>query len=116
MGGGLVFFGIGGDVSGGLFDAFSDRSGGGNSNEQLEDRIDRFEERLAANPRNEAALKALTALREARKPVPGFGHPLHRDGDPRAIRLLSLAHERKVAGTYVSLIEEMATLVPEINN
>ena len=59
MGGGLVFFGIGGDVSGGLFDAFSDRSGGGDSNEQLEDRIDRFEERLAANPRNEAALKAL---------------------------------------------------------
>src|ERR671914_171088 len=29
MGGGLVLFGIGGDVSGGLFDAFSDRSGGG---------------------------------------------------------------------------------------
>lgn len=65
-------------------------------------------------PVREAALKALTALREARKPVPGFGHPQHRDGDPRAIRLLSLAHERKVAGTYVSLIEEMATLVPEI--
>ena len=28
MGGGLVLFGIGGDVSGGLFDAFSDGSGG----------------------------------------------------------------------------------------
>jgi hypothetical protein len=29
MGGGLVLFGIGGDVSGGLFDAFSERGGGG---------------------------------------------------------------------------------------
>jgi hypothetical protein len=59
MGGGLVFFGIGGDVSGGLFDAFSERGGSSSGNEQLEDRIDRFEERLEANPQNEAALKAL---------------------------------------------------------
>jgi hypothetical protein len=59
MGGGLVFFGIGGEVSGGLLDAFSDRSGGSSGNEELEDRIDRFEERLAANPENEAALKEL---------------------------------------------------------
>jgi hypothetical protein len=58
MGGGLVFFGIGGDVSGGLFDAFSDRSGGSASG-QLEDRIDRLEGRLEANPRDEATLKAL---------------------------------------------------------
>jgi hypothetical protein len=58
MGGGLVFFGIGGDVSGGLFDAFSDRSGG-NSSDQLQERIDRLEGRLETNPRNEAALKAL---------------------------------------------------------
>jgi hypothetical protein len=58
MGGGLVFFGIGGDVSGGLFDAFSDRSGGTSSG-QLEERIDRLEGRLEANPRSEATLKAL---------------------------------------------------------
>ena len=58
MGGGLVFFGIGGDVSGGLFDAFSDRSGGSASG-QLEDRIDRLEGRLETNPRSEATLKAL---------------------------------------------------------
>jgi hypothetical protein len=58
MGGGLVFFGIGGDVSGGLFDAFSDRSGGSASG-QLEERIDRLEGRLETNPRSEATLKAL---------------------------------------------------------
>jgi hypothetical protein len=60
MGGGLVLFGIGGDVSGGLFDAFSDRSGGGgNGNQALEERIDRLERRVSANPNNEAALQAL---------------------------------------------------------
>jgi hypothetical protein len=59
MGGGLVFFGIGGDVSGGLFDAFSDRGGSTSGNEQLEERIDERESRLEANPRSEATLKAL---------------------------------------------------------
>jgi cell division septum initiation protein DivIVA len=58
MGGGLVLFGIGGDVSGGLFDAFSDRSGG-SADSQLEERIDRLEDRLQANPQSEATLKAL---------------------------------------------------------
>lgn len=61
MGGGLVLFGIGGEVSGGLFDAFSDRSGGagGNGNDIVEKRIDRNESKLKRNPRNEAARKAL---------------------------------------------------------
>jgi hypothetical protein len=57
MGGGLVFFGIGGDVSGGLFDAFSDRSS--SSNTLVEDRIDDNEEKLEENPRDKAALEAL---------------------------------------------------------
>ena len=48
MGGGLVLFGIGGDVSGGLFDAFSDRSNSGN--DVVEERVDKNEERAKANP------------------------------------------------------------------
>jgi hypothetical protein len=79
MGGGLVLFGIGGDVSGGLFDAFSDRSGGGNASEQLEERIDRLEERLNANPRDEATLKALVrdyhALAGAQLPTGAVQYP-----------------------------------------
>ena len=58
MGGGLVLFGIGGDVSGGLFDAFSDRSSSGSS--IVKDRIDRNEEKLEADPKDAAALKELT--------------------------------------------------------
>src|SRR5688572_17162837 len=58
MGGGLMLFGIGGDVSGGLLDAF--KSGGGSSGDSaLEDRIDKQEERLQASPRNEVVLQNL---------------------------------------------------------
>jgi hypothetical protein len=58
MGGGLVLFGIGGDVSSGLFDAFSDNKGGG-GNDLVEKRIDKNEQRVKASPRNEAARKEL---------------------------------------------------------
>ena len=60
MGGGLVLFGIGGDVSGGLFDAFSDQNGGGGGNGLVEKRIERNEKKVAATPQSsEAARKAL---------------------------------------------------------
>lgn len=60
MGGGLVLFGIGGDVSGGLFDAFSDQNGGGGGNGLVEKRIERNEKKVAASPQgSEAARKAL---------------------------------------------------------
>jgi hypothetical protein len=58
LGGGLVLFGVGGDVSGGLVDAF--KGGGGPSGDSaLNDQIDKQEERLQANPRNEVVLQAL---------------------------------------------------------
>jgi hypothetical protein len=60
MGGGLVLFGIGGDVSGGLIDAFKGGGGGGSSGDSaLQDRVDRQEERLAKSPQNEAVLQNL---------------------------------------------------------
>ena len=57
MGGGLVLFGIGGDVSGGLFDAFKDQSSSGNS--IVEDRIDRNNDKLETDPKNAAVLQEL---------------------------------------------------------
>lgn len=57
MGGGLVLFGIGGDVSGGLFDAFSGNSTSGSS--IVEDRIDENEQKLETDPSNAAALKEI---------------------------------------------------------
>lgn len=57
MGGGLVLFGIGGDVSGGLFDAFSGRSSSGSN--IVEDRIDENDDKLETDPKNAGALKEL---------------------------------------------------------
>ena len=59
MGGGLVLFGIGGEVSGGLFDAFGERNGGGGTSGLVEDRIEAADKRLVTNPRDENALKEL---------------------------------------------------------
>jgi len=77
MGGGLVFFGIGGDVSGGLFDAFSDRSSSGN--DIVQERIEENEDKVEADPQNAAALKELArdwyqlATQEADAQVSGGG-------------------------------------------
>jgi hypothetical protein len=59
MGGGLVLFGIGGDVSGGLVDAFKGGGGGSNGDSALRDQAERQEERLAKSPQNPAVLQNL---------------------------------------------------------
>src|SRR4051794_35496460 len=58
MGGGLIFFGIGGNTSGGLFDAF--KSGGGSSgNDVLEKNVERAQKRVNLTPREATAWAAL---------------------------------------------------------
>jgi citrate synthase len=42
-------------------------------------------------------------IREAGGKLPGFGHPVHKPLDPRAERILALADERGVSGSYVAL-------------
>lgn len=54
-----------------------------------------------------AAREALAALRAAKQPLPGFGHPTHRAGDPRAVRLVALAKEWGVAGAHVAALEAL---------
>jgi tetratricopeptide (TPR) repeat protein len=66
MGGGLVFFGIGGNTSGGLFDAINGNGGGGgtgNVDAAIQKRVDTYEQRIRANPQDEASLVSLAKLR-----------------------------------------------------
>ena len=58
MGLGLVLFGIGGAVSGGLLDAFNGGSSTSSSDAFKAD-LTRLNKRLAANPSDQAALAAL---------------------------------------------------------
>ena len=56
MGGGLVLFGIGGDVSGGLFDAFSERGGSSDTSSETRKRVERAETKLKTQPNDVQAL------------------------------------------------------------
>jgi citrate synthase len=46
----------------------------------------------------------VAANRAEKRPLPGFGHPIHTPVDPRAVRLLQLAEERGVAGPHVAFL------------
>lgn len=62
---------------------------------------------------NEAALRSVTALRAEKKAIPGFGHPLHDKGDPRANLLLSMAKEHDVEGRYIEMLYAVRDVLPE---
>lgn len=59
LGAGLVLFGIGSSVNGGLSDLFSGGNGSNKGDKVIKKRIDAAEKQLKANPRNEAALGAV---------------------------------------------------------
>ena len=45
---------------------------------------------LAADQMNSEALAVVAEYREAKLPLPGFGHPLHKGRDPRTEKLLAM--------------------------
>jgi len=71
----------------------------------------RLLDELRASGRDPA--EAVAELREAGDKVPGFGHPVHRPVDPRAVRILELADERGVAGVHVELARRIEAAVAE---
>lgn len=59
-----------------------------------------------------AVTATLAEYRAARRAVPGFGHPQHSEGDPRARRLLALADERGVSGRHVGMLRAVKAALP----
>jgi citrate synthase len=60
------------------------------------------------------AARNIKRLREGgTKAIPGFGHPQHSGGDPRANLLLKLADERGVAGEHVAMMRALQAALPE---
>lgn len=43
--------------------------------------------------------------------VPGFGHPMHTQGDPRVARLMAVAEENGVAGQYCALARAVESAI-----
>jgi len=58
------------------------------------------------------AVRNIERLRQTTKAIPGFGHPQHAAGDPRANLLLELADERGVSGEHVAMMRALKAALP----
>ena len=51
--------------------------------------------------KGEVALAIAERHRIQKKPVPGYGHPVHKNGDPRVARLVEIARQNGAGGHYI---------------
>jgi citrate synthase len=73
--------------------------------------------RLLAFPAGERAAAATEIVKEhraARRPVPGFGHPMFKPDDPRAQRLLEFAAEIGLAKDHVAALRTLSQAVDSV--
>jgi len=62
----------------------------------------------------QAAKSMLLEYRAMRRPIPGYGHPLHKGSDPRARRLFEVAAEVGSVGTHIEIARQVERLLPEL--
>lgn len=75
--------------------------------EMLHDALsDGFERDIEA-----VAASVVRGIKEVGGKVPGFGHPIHRQEDPRATRLLDVSRETGTSGRACALIQAMLPVV-----
>jgi citrate synthase len=60
------------------------------------------------------ALDVVRRQREAGRFVPGLGHHVHKDGDPRTPRLFEIAREEGRFGPHLALFEAIGRVHPEV--
>jgi citrate synthase len=63
---------------------------------------------------DELASVAVRAQRSAGRLVPGLGHPLHKDGDPRTPVIMRIADEEGVTGPHLRLFQAVGRVHPSI--
>jgi citrate synthase len=63
---------------------------------------------------DELALATVTAQRAARRFVPGLGHHVHKDGDPRTPRLFAIAAEEGLLGPHLALFAAIGRVHPAV--
>lgn len=74
-------------------------------------------ERIVAEPgakRRDKALDEVRACREARRPVPGFGHPIHRRRDRRVDRLLEVCEQAGAGGEFIAAMRLLESALNEV--
>lgn len=73
-------------------------------------------ERIVSAPESERAARAaeiVQSFRRERRPLPGFGHPTHRSGDPRVPRLIAIARAQGVTGRYIAALHLLESAVTQ---
>jgi citrate synthase len=60
------------------------------------------------------ALSTVRARREAGELIPGLGHHVHKQGDPRTPRLLDIAAEEGTFGPHLSLFTAIGRVHPQV--
>ena len=74
-------------------------------------------ERIVAVPdsdRYDTALAEVRSHREARRPVPGFGHPIHTAHDPRVPRLIDVAENAGTQGDFIAAMNLLEQALREV--
>ncbi|MGQ4435714.1 MULTISPECIES: citryl-CoA lyase [unclassified Streptomyces] len=60
------------------------------------------------------ALRTVERRRAAQEFIPGLGHHVHKEGDPRTPRLMRIAQEEGVFGAHLSLFAAIGRVHPEV--
>lgn len=61
-----------------------------------------------------AARREIKALRAARRPLPGFGHHLHKPDDPRTARLFEIALSQDgIDGIYIDAMKRLSAIIDD---
>lgn len=74
------------------------------------------EQEKAGSSLDEAVSKIVREYRAAKRAIPGYGHPLHKGFDPRAVRLLDIARELGLFGRHCEVALTVERLLPELIN
>lgn len=102
LGGGSRFLGATEDAGRFLAAALTARTSGGEALPTTDDGWD------------DLAREAVRAAQAAGQPVPGLGHHLHRNGDPRTPVLFRIASEEELFGPHLRLLDAVGRVHPEL--
>lgn len=61
-----------------------------------------------------AAKEVVSSYRAAKRPLPGYGHPLHKDRDPRVSALFNTAETAGSDLSYVHIAEAIERAIPAV--
>lgn len=63
---------------------------------------------------DDLARGAVTAAKEAGRKLPGLGHPIHKERDPRTPVLIRIADEEGLRGPHLRLFEAIGRVHPDV--